>query len=292
MTDKKTAKTEKENRGVDVPRFAEVARVAKSLYIWFVTVFLVLLWFPFVFFTWLRDRDPLKRKTTQAIRRLNIAVSRANPLLDLKMEEGFVPDISQAYIIVSNHQSVADVPLVSNVPVEVKWIAKDVLFKLPFTGWMMNMAGDIPVNLRDPNKMAILQKANKYLQQGFSVVFFPEGKRSTDGYIYRFGRGAFELAVETGIPILPVVVDGLHALLPMHSWKFGDQTEVRMKALDPVSTAGLSPKDAGYLRERVRFRMMDQLAEWRDVSRDEVDGILKDANDRAEEVPQTVPLFY
>lgn len=270
----------------------ECVRFAKSVYIWLVTVFLVLLWFPFVLITFLRDRDPLKRKTTRAIRRLNMAVSRANPLLDLDFDEGYIPDPNQAYIIVANHQSVADVPLVSNVPVEVKWVAKDVLFNLPFTGWMMRMAGDIPVHLRDPDKMKILQKANVYLQQGFSVVFFPEGRRSLDGHVYRFSRGAFELAAETGIPILPVVVDGLHVLLPMNSWKFGNQTEVRMKVLEPVETTGLSIKEAGYLRERVRFKMMDQLAEWREVSRDDVDGILRQAQSRAEEEPDTVPLFY
>ena len=251
--DKKLSTVVAESRGA-----RESVRIIKSLYIWLVTVFLVFLWFPFVLFTFLRDRDPVKRKTTRAIRRLNVAVSRANPLLDLAFDEGFIPDPDKAYIIVANHQSIADVPLISNLPGEVKWVAKDMLFNVPFTGWMMRMAGDIPVHLRDPDKTAILHKPEKYLQQGFSVVFFPEGRPSINGCIGRYSRAAFEVAAKTGIPILPVVVDGLHLLLPMNSWKFGNQTEVRIKALPPIETAGLTIKDAGSLREKVRFAMLNQ----------------------------------
>lgn len=267
-------------------------RTILSLFVWSTTVLLVLFWFPFVYLVWRKDSDEFKYRTSAMIRRLNLAVCRVNPLIELDVQEGFKVDPNRAYIVISNHQSMADVPLLSNLPMPLKWVSKESLFKIPFTGWLMRMARDIPVRINDPDKTDILDRAKSYGEHGLSVVFFPEGKRSKDGYLYRFSRGAFELAVDSGIPILPVAVDGLYRLLPMHSWRFTGEGKVLLKVLEAVETAGYSRKDAGYLREKVRFQIMDQLAEWREVDRDDVDGIMKDAHIRATGELEDDPLFF
>ncbi|MFT5122607.1 MAG: 1-acyl-sn-glycerol-3-phosphate acyltransferase [Kiritimatiellia bacterium] len=269
-----------------------VKQTVLSLYIWIMTALLVVFWIPFVYLVWRRDSDEFKYRTSAAIRRLNLSVCRINPLIELDIQEGFKADPNRAYIVIANHQSMADIPLLSNLPMPLKWVSKESLFKIPLTGWLMRMARDIPVRIHDPDKTEILDRAKAYGEHGLSVVFFPEGKRSKDGYLYRFSRGAFELAVESGIPILPVALDGLHRLLPMHSWRFTGEGKVKLKVLHPVETSGYSHKDSGYLREKVRFMIMDQLAEWRAVDRDSVDGIMKDAHVRAAGELEHDPLFF
>jgi 1-acyl-sn-glycerol-3-phosphate acyltransferase len=267
----------------------------KSSWIWGGTALLVVLWFPLVALAWCFDRNhPGRPRVTAAVRFLNRVVNRVNPLMRIQVEGAEHIDPSRAYVVVANHQSMADIPLVSRLPLRLKWVAKHTLFTFPFTGWMMRLAGDIPVDNRSEHKRrAVLDQATAYLDLGLSVMFFPEGRRSGDGRVYRFNRGAFDLAVATQRPLLPVAIDGLTHLLPMNTWRFGPSGQVRLRALPPVETAGMSETEMDDLRERVRFRIVSQLAAWRGSDPDEVDGIL--ANARAlhgasgEEEP---PLFF
>jgi 1-acyl-sn-glycerol-3-phosphate acyltransferase len=242
---------------------------------------------------WCLDRKaPERRKVSAAVRRLNVLVNRLNPMMRISVEGLDIVQPGKSYLVVSNHQSMTDIPLLARLPLEIKWVAKYVLFQFPFTGWMMRMAGDIPVDTRtEERKRLVVDQSIAYLKAGLSVLFFPEGRRSGDGCIYRFSRGAFEVAIQAGRPILPVAIDGLTHLLPMNTWRFGPAGQVRMKVLPPVDTRGMTEADIDTVREQVRFLIIEQIAEWRQKDPDEVDGILRHAGSHHARHPGEEALF-
>jgi 1-acyl-sn-glycerol-3-phosphate acyltransferase len=157
----------------------------------------------------------------------------------------------------------------------MKWVGKIELFRVPFTGWMMKLAGDIPVDRKDPRSGAkMLLRANKVLQKKCSVIFFPEGTRSRNGKVGRFIDGAFHLAIKAQVPVLPLVLDGSYDCLPKNSWVFGKPANISLKILPPIDTAGMTSADIPALRDRVRTVIMAQVAEWRGSSIADVDALV------------------
>ena len=126
-------------------------------------------------------------------------------------------------MVVSNHESNADPFLVSFLPWEMKWLGKASAFRIPVVGWMMWMAGDIPVRARGQRlgEGGDGAPAAGWLARGMPVMLFPEGTRSKDGQLLPFKDGAFRLAIETGADLLPLAVAGTRDALPKHSWRFG-----------------------------------------------------------------------
>ena len=174
--------------------------------------------------------------------------------------------------MVSNHQSLADIPIISNLPWEMKWMAKLELFKLPVVGWMLRMAGDIPVNRQSGRSGAqALLRAKEYLQQKCSVMIFPEGTRSPDGRIGPFNDGAFHLAVREQVAILPIAVEGSRNCLPKRSWRFGPSQDIFLHLLPAIETTGLSPQDVPALRDNIRTLILAEVARLRGVSVESVD---------------------
>lgn len=105
-------------------------------------------------------------------------------------------------------------------------------------------------------------------------MFFPEGTRSPDGRVHAFNEGAFRLAVKTGLPILPLALDGAQNALPKHDWRFGaSRHRIRLTVLPPVETTGLKGSDAEALRDRVRQTIINQIAEWRVAAPADVDAL-------------------
>jgi 1-acyl-sn-glycerol-3-phosphate acyltransferase len=179
------------------------------------------------------------------------------------------------YVIVSNHQSHADIPILSNLPWEMKWIGKKELFTLPIIGWMMKLAGDIPVDRSDRRSGArMLLTSMKYLEQKCSVIFFPEGTRSPDGRVWRFNDGAFHLAIKAQVPILPIAVEGSYGCLPKKSWRFGKPSDVQVRVLAEVPTAGLTKDDASNLAQTVRKMIIEQVATFRQVPDSEIEATI------------------
>ena len=181
---------------------------------------------------------------------------------------------SHPYVVVSNHQSMADIALLAHLPWEMKWVAKQELFRVPVVGWMMRMAGDIPVSRADARSGAsALMKARRYLQRHCSVMFFPEGTRARDGRVGRFNDGAFRLALRAGVSVLPVAIEGSRACLPKKNWRFGARAEVRVKVLRPIAPARFGRDGAGALRDEARRAIIGQLAAWRGVPESDVDAL-------------------
>ena len=246
----------------------------RSVWTWSAVVFLIIIWLPLLALIRLFDRDPVHYRTGRWFRRLGVAMTKVNPAWRLRVSGYTVTDARNPYVVVSNHLSMADIPLIAHLPWEMKWIGKEVLFRLPLIGWMMKMAGDMPVDRGNVRSGArVLLRAAKVLQQKCSVIFFPEGTRSLDGRLGRFNDGAFHLAIRSQVPILPLVIDGSQNCLPKKSWIFGRGQTIQLKVMEPVATAGMVAEQVGELRDAVRGSILRQLSEWRSAPRESVDAL-------------------
>ncbi len=247
----------------------------RSLITWTTAAILIVAWLPLLAVSRLLDRDPVRYRTGYLFRRLGKALTRINPAWTLRISGETITDPRRPYVVVCNHQSLADIPLISNLPWEMKWMGKKELFDLPVIGWMMHLSADIFVDRKSARSGAqALIRAQNVLAQKCSVMIFPEGTRTLDGRVRPFADGAFHLAVRAGVAILPLVIEGSFNCIPKHSWKFGEPSEIRLKILPPVETAGLTTDDVPTLRERIRQMIIDQVAAWRSVPAVDVDGAL------------------
>ncbi len=128
-------------------------------------------------------------------------------------------DRKQAYVIVSNHQSMIDIPAIhARLGLNIKWIMKKELRSIPVFGAACHYLGCISIDRAD-NAAAIqsIQSAKERLSRTASPLFFAEGTRSRDGRVMPFKKGAFKFACDTGLPVLPVTVKNAAKLLPSHS---------------------------------------------------------------------------
>jgi 1-acyl-sn-glycerol-3-phosphate acyltransferase len=192
------------------------------------------------------------------LRFVGVAITKTFPPWRLKLE-GRWPGAGP-YVVVANHQSMLDILLLSRMPREMKWVAKEELFQLPWVGWMLRMTGDIPVRRGDAESGGeALGRAKGYLANGMNVMMFPEGTRSAKGRMLPFKSGAFRLAIEAGVPVLPVAVSGTaHGMPKGGPWVRPCRGTARILA--PVSVEGLAPEDAPKLRDAVRARIEEALA--------------------------------
>lgn len=243
-------------------------RIFRSIWIWFATAALVLLWVPVLWVVLPLDRDPTRRRTARWFRRLGPLVAKVNPWrLHITGLENL--DRSRVYVIVSNHQSLADIPLVAHIRVDAKWMAKAELFRFPVVGWMMRISKDVPVQRGDRRKgaQALLQAA-RFLHQNYSIIFFPEGTRSRDGQVLPFSEGPFQLAIREQVPVLPLVVEGSGSALPRNTWIFGETQDIHLRVLPPVSVEGWDVKQSGELRDLVRQKIIDEVQQLRTRSKE------------------------
>lgn len=248
----------------------------KSILIWLGILLLILFWLPMLALSALFERESARYRTGRLFRKLGLAISRVNPNWVIRLDWDNTLNDREPYVVVSNHLSNADIPLISNLPWEMKWVAKKELFDLPVLGWMMKLAKDISVDRKNSSQsISVFKTCVSMLDQNVSVMFFPEGTRSRSGKLNRFTRGAFDLAIRTNTPVLPIVIDGTQNCLPKTSWVFERSENIRLKMLEPVSMDGYGKKDAEQLMKDVRQAMIRQLSDWRGVPESEVDGMAK-----------------
>lgn len=201
-------------------------------------------------------KDPGRRLRGHWMRRFGRVTSGLTPLWRFSVEGEAPAGIDRrAFVVVSNHQSTADPFLLSWLPWDMRWVAKEELFKLPIIGQLMHLSGDIPLRRGERGSVQeMFKECYSTLAAGVSVMLFPEGTRSRDGNLLPFKDGAFELAIKAGVPVLPVVLQGTHECRPKGSLWFGAAQAV-VKVLEPVPTAGLTMDDLPALREQVRERI-------------------------------------
>ncbi len=208
---------------------------------------------------YLHRDDPTQRVPGQWMRRFGRTTTRLSPLWHFSVEGTAPADIQErGYVVVSNHESTADPFLLSFLPWDMRWIAKEELFKIPIIGKLMKYGGDISLKRGDKESVvAMMSECRSTLLAGMSVMIFPEGTRSPDGHLLPFKLGAFELALSTGAPILPVAIRGTRSCRPKGSKWFG-KANATARVLAPIETKG-SSLTAQALAERVRNQISDAL---------------------------------
>lgn len=237
----------------------------RSIWIWSASAILVVLWLPVLGVIWMFDGEQ-RLRTARWFRRLGRILTRVNSWrIEITGREHI--DANQVYVIVGNHQSFADIPLLSHLRMDTKWLAKVELFRVPVFGWMLRMAGDVSVDRAVPREGAkAMLRCAKYLRQRCSVVFFPEGGRSPNGEVRPFNEGAFQLAIREQVPILPVVVEGTGKALPSNSWLWSDTRVIQLHVLEAVPIQGWGVKQSGALRDVVRQKIVDELHRLRQMA--------------------------
>lgn len=229
-------------------------RTLASLWTWGVLGLLLLLWVPLLallrLVTW--PFDPGRYWMGRLFRQVAVLCVKANPLWRFRWRGPVPADPRRPYVVVSNHESFTDILLISHLPWEMKWLSKIEILRIPVLGWCMRLAGDIPI-LRGRGSSArdAMARAREVLKGRVSVMIFPEGTRSRTAEMGAFKDGAFRLAIEAGVPVLPLVVTGTREALAKHDWRM-NPADATVTILEPVETAGLTLADVAGLRERVR----------------------------------------
>ena len=159
----------------------------------------------------------------------------------------------QSYIIVANHQSLVDIyVLYGYVGMNIRWVMKKELRSIPVFGLACEMMGQIIIDRSDTQAaLESINNARSRIKNGLSVIFFAEGTRSRKGEVEQFKKGAFRLAQELSVPILPVSIHDTNKVLPSNSmdWHPG---HVKLKFHDPIPTVGLTSEDVSALGEQTR----------------------------------------
>jgi 1-acyl-sn-glycerol-3-phosphate acyltransferase len=161
-----------------------------------------------------------------------------------------------SYVFLSTHQSYMDIPaMLGYLPTQLRIAAKKVLFRIPFMGWHLSRAGHIPIDRGSTqHAVASLRSAAAYLHDGICAFIFPEGTRSRDGVLQPFKKGGFKLAIQAGVPIVPVTITGSRQVLPRDSIIFRPGP-IDMYVDEPIPTAGLTDHDLEALMQAVRAAM-------------------------------------
>src|SRR5690349_18516511 len=158
---------------------------------------------------------------------------------------------AKPFLFISNHQSIYDIPVLFwYLPYQLRIIAKDSLGRFPVLGWHLARTGHVLVQRQNPGA-TVFKKVSALMRAGDSLIVFPEGTRSRDGVVGKFKGGIFLLAIEAGLPIVPVAIDGTRRVMR----KGGLTTcpgDVTVEVFDPIDTAGLQADDARALADRVR----------------------------------------
>ncbi|HQP92225.1 MAG TPA: lysophospholipid acyltransferase family protein [Candidatus Omnitrophota bacterium] len=180
------------------------------------------------------------------------AVIALNPYWKLEVSGKENIDRKRKYVIVVNHQSLADIVLIYQTKMQFKWVAKDVLFKIPFIGWCLSLAKHIKLERGNFGSIKrAYRAAGGWLRRGMSVLFFPEGTRSKTEEMGVFQNGAFKLAIQENVPILPIILCGTGTAIPKGSWIFNVRTLAKLKILPAIETTGYRPADFVKLRDIV-----------------------------------------
>ena len=172
------------------------------------------------------------------------------------------------YLICSNHQSMLDVLVLMALRSDYKWVSGVRFFKIPMLAMYMRMTGYIAADLQNPfSAKGILDECGAWIDKGVSVGLFPEGTRSATGRLSSFKAGAFRVALENDVAVLPVAIDGTRQIMPKGSWTWLGASPfktVRVRVLEPIALSDLASPSPSELSHAVRNAIGDQLVAWRD----------------------------
>ena len=170
-------------------------------------------------------------------------------------------DATQSYIFMVNHQSIYDIPVVlGHLPHQFRWLAKAELFRIPLFGHAMRRVGYISIDRSDREAaFKSLQTAADKIKDGVSVLIFPEGTRSQDGRIQPLKKGGFVLAVDSAVPIVPIVIRGTRAITPKNKLQM-KPGQVSLNIKKPIESSKYSRKTKDALLEKVHRTFLDHFS--------------------------------
>lgn len=232
------------------------------LFLFVICTFFLVLSAVALLLTWPFDKS---RRIVHELSRILVRIFYAvPPLWKFRVTGREYIDRRKPYVIVVNHQAGLDIPTLYFVPLNFRWVSKREVFKVPFFGQFLLLHGDICINRGHATAAMekVIRDGKLWLSRGASVAIFPEGTRSKDGEIHRFKAGAFLLAREAGVPILPVVLDGTRTLIgpkAMFNWR----NRITVRVLPPVGADEVAASDPKLLGDRVHDRMVRALGQIR-----------------------------
>lgn len=241
-------------------------RTLGSLWSWFAIAFVIVVGFlvQVVLALLTLPFDRRRYVCGRWFRLMGVLAARLNPSWSFRVAGDVPRSIPGRTVVVSNHASQADPFLISSLPWEMKWLCKASLFKIPFAGWGMWLAGDIPVHRGERHSgQQAMTRCAQWLDRGVPVMIFPEGTRSMDGKLLPFKDGAFLLAIKERAFVLPIAVSGTHDALPKRSWHFG-RSKARVTVGSPISTEGLTIASLEALKQQARAQIEALLVKLRD----------------------------
>jgi 1-acyl-sn-glycerol-3-phosphate acyltransferase len=159
----------------------------------------------------------------------------------------------QPVVLMANHSSVFDIAaIVATVPIPFRFVAKRELTWIPFFGWALVLGGHIIVDRgRRDRAVASLERAAERVGSGINVIVFPEGTRNDGRGLRDFKSGGFHLAIQAGVPIVPVSISGSHRITPRGSLRAQSGT-IHVRYGEPIPTAGVPLEKRDALKREVR----------------------------------------
>ena len=214
-----------------------------------------------------RSSPTTERKIERVIQRWSGHFLKIPPLA-LSVEGAELVDPNQRYVVVSNHISNFDIPVLFRaIPTPIRFLAKKELYKIPLLGPGMDAAGIVKVDRGGAisTRQAISDAAKETFRRGYSLMVFAEGTRSRTGDMASFHKGAARLAIDNGAKLLPVVITGTFDINPPGSW-FVYPGSVVVTILDPVDTGDCTFRDITPLTSELHDRMSATYEAMRDTA--------------------------
>ena len=170
-------------------------------------------------------------------------------------------DPKKAYVMTLNHNSMADIITIYNLPLVFKWVSKKEVYRIPIVGRLLYAHGDLVINRASAKEALQLvhERGKEWLAKGASVAIFPEGTRSKDGEIHNFKAGAFLLAKDAGAPILPIVLNNTNKMI-RKGWLMNWRNHITIKILPPISAEEVAERSVKEVMADVHSSMTEALA--------------------------------
>ncbi len=199
---------------------------------------------------WPFDRN--RRIVGRGIHQVGVAMIRCVPAWRFRVVGPLPAALPDRCVCVSNHVSNLDPFILAHLPWEMKFLAKSVLFRIPFVGWGIGIAGDIPLVRGSASSIKqAMARCAAYVRTGMPILVFPEGTRSTTDELLPFKDGAFRLAIQEKAYVMPLAVVGTETALRKHDWRPGPADGL-VGAGSPISTEGMTFADVPRLKELAR----------------------------------------
>ncbi|MFH1593897.1 MAG: lysophospholipid acyltransferase family protein [Candidatus Omnitrophota bacterium] len=235
-------------------------RIVISILVWIaIGILTILLFFACLFFTVVLFPFDKDRKIVhaQSFWWANALIAM-NPYWNLDVRGLENIDRSKTYVIVANHQSLADIVVIYKIHTQFKWVAKDSILKIPFLGGVLLLGNHVLLSRGKFGSIKqVYRKAAKWLRKDMSVLFFPEGTRSETDEMNKFQNGAFKLAIKEKRPILPISISGTRDAIPKGDWIFKTKVFGRLEVFPPIDTGAFKPAEFGKLRDMVYTQLKE-----------------------------------